>query len=516
MGTLVLAGAAPIVSADTQEIFTCSKPNIPAASAGSTSALGGPYVPVADAAVELNTGLLVYKECVLRVIVDRQKEAATSQIDRTVVNTYNNGNDGQPYYSTEIGRESLAIQDQRRLQNLQGGTLSPLNNAVEGTVRQALARSYTTQRDPTNAFACNYRGNLKSAYKGTIVTDYWTGFSALVDNPACNPYGAYTVSENALARDESYEIYKNMQRLSWAQGTYDKYTVDENGMRITQTPGAVILANGIMSIQSGYRQLQAANDIGQMVGALYAGVANQVLSGNGGLAGITQSSGGQPSYLDQVVANSGRGLITTVNNAALSSLQAALQTERQYNTLVTSMANLLGQTIGSLRARETQCFDLIVEAVCTSGSVQGESCTSKTGGQLTIKRTTGFSQKIIEASIRALATATANNLSASNSIVAKIQQLITVLSASPSSSTAASAALAALAALQPHSSSDVSRAQQDQQSMQTSMANILSKATTDWGDSTDPKVGWCNVNNAEVVKAWDSCWKGNSASCITP
>ena len=58
-------------------IFDCNLNGAYAMSVGSMAATGGVYVPVADATVELNTGILVYKECILREIIVRQREAAT-------------------------------------------------------------------------------------------------------------------------------------------------------------------------------------------------------------------------------------------------------------------------------------------------------------------------------------------------------------------------------------------------------------------------------------------------------
>src|SRR5258708_29502499 len=62
-----------------QGIFGCNR-NAAAlsGSVGAFSATGGTYVPVADYTVELNTGTLVYQQCVLRGIVDRESEAANA------------------------------------------------------------------------------------------------------------------------------------------------------------------------------------------------------------------------------------------------------------------------------------------------------------------------------------------------------------------------------------------------------------------------------------------------------
>ncbi|HEY4488462.1 MAG TPA: hypothetical protein VJB97_03010, partial [Candidatus Paceibacterota bacterium] len=47
-------------------VFGCSLNGSYSMSVGTMSAMGGAYVPVNDASVTLNTGYLVYKECILR------------------------------------------------------------------------------------------------------------------------------------------------------------------------------------------------------------------------------------------------------------------------------------------------------------------------------------------------------------------------------------------------------------------------------------------------------------------
>src|SRR5262245_20097661 len=78
-----------------QGIFGCSR-NAAAlsSSVGAFSATGGVYVPVADYTVELNTGTLVYQQCVLRGIVNRQAESANAALVQKVIQNSLTGNDG--------------------------------------------------------------------------------------------------------------------------------------------------------------------------------------------------------------------------------------------------------------------------------------------------------------------------------------------------------------------------------------------------------------------------------------
>src|SRR4051812_17105738 len=69
-------------------VFGCNLNGAYSMSVGALSATGGAYVPVNDAAVTLNTGYLVYKECVLRGIVVRQREGVTSALTKQMAVTY--------------------------------------------------------------------------------------------------------------------------------------------------------------------------------------------------------------------------------------------------------------------------------------------------------------------------------------------------------------------------------------------------------------------------------------------
>lgn len=101
-----------------QGVFGCSLNGSYSMSVGALSAVGGVYVPVNDAAVTLNTGYLVYKECVLRGVVDRQRENVSATLQRQQINTYAKGRDGQPYFSTDRKGERVEEADRVTLLSL--------------------------------------------------------------------------------------------------------------------------------------------------------------------------------------------------------------------------------------------------------------------------------------------------------------------------------------------------------------------------------------------------------------
>ncbi len=498
-----------------QGIFDCNQNGSYAMSVGALSAIGGAYVPVADAAVELNTGTLVYKECVLREVVDRERESALSAFLKKTYQAIQTGRNGNPLYSVNPQQEALTqVSDPTFVSLVQGGTLSALNPALQAPVTRAASQYYyTTTRAPQSVLTCPYQGDLQAAYQGTPSGSIWDALSAF-QNPACNSAGA-TMLFNNLAQSAIGSALQTWQtELNWGQGFYP--VTDASGNIIT--PPAVVNQSFQQILQSPVQQLQSANDIGQMIGAIYAGVTTQVVSDSQGLAGLSQSVGGQPSYLDQVVAESAAGVRNAAANVALSILGAAQQVEQQYFQAVSSIASALTQAIGQLRSAENQCWNLIIPKVCTSTLSSTNTCTGAGGITLKIATSTAFSQAIISAQITPLATTTVANVQASQKALALIASLI----AGVTNTTSLDAQRVSLQQLdsvvanhQLHTQPDLQNATQQLANVQDSMTTLVQNAVNDWADGTPTgaafnasnTTGWCNVNSQTTLDEWTAAWK---------
>jgi hypothetical protein len=84
-------------------------------------------------------------------------------------------------------------------------------------------------------------------------------------------------------------------------------------------------------------------------------MADQVIS-RGGLTGLSQSTGGAPSYLDRVLQNQLGGLGGTISTGILATLQNLLANEQLYNQTVTSIGQLVQKAMADLQAAEKKCF----------------------------------------------------------------------------------------------------------------------------------------------------------------
>lgn len=510
-----------------QGIFDCNQNGSYAMSVGALGAIGGAYVPVADAAVELNTGTLVYKECVLREVVDREREAATSAFLKRATIGIQTGRDGNPQYVQRPSYELLInAQDPAVLQTLQDGTFKNLPPSTQGVITQAAARGYRAEtRSPQNVLKCPYKGDLAAYSKGTPGTFTWGNFWA-TRAPGCDAVQGYYAAENLLAS----KIARASADLEfqWTTGNgYYARTDDAQDpfARKILTPSINMEQSYQALLDSPVHQLESANDIGQMISALYAGVTTQIISDNKGLAGLTQSSGGQPSYLDQVAAESAQGVRNAAVNAALQILNAAKQVEGAYYQTTNAIATLLSNAISQLRSGERQCWSIVIQKVCATPLAGDNTCfaqgpctvdpvdgtkTCAPGPKLKVATSTAFSQPIITAQITPLATTTLTNITVSQKALQSINNLIGGLTntASLDAQRLALQQLDSLVAQRAlHNQQDLVQVTQQKEAVDASMQTLVQDTVKAWADSGDPVTGWCNVNNSAVIDMWVQKWK---------
>jgi hypothetical protein len=523
---LFLFGSVPFaVSAAIEGPVSCNKNTASPASAGSQTPLGGPYVPVADYAVELNTGLLVYKECVLREMVTTIRKARLTQLDNQVLTQFNSGQGGNPLFggfpSRELGKEESLVSIRTvDIYLNKNDSLSGFNNAVRDKVKNAIGIGYTNARDPRRLFTCPYTGNLEAIYSGSPSGNFWDAFNAVTDYPGCSVLRASELGVIAVARQDAYELYKNRQRLDWGDGIYDLAHYDEDGFRITDTSGKFVGATAENSILSGYIQTREADDINEMTEPLYAAVASQVLSPGaggtggtngggsmGGLAAITSALSGALSYMNALVQSSGGTVIQQGNDIAGGTIAAAGVIEKQYYDAIQANIDVFTNGGNALKAAETACYDKIAQAVCQSGTRSGNTCTATTGATLNISTQTIFSGAVTAPWTNTAGPLT-TNLKESDDKLKAIAALIVKLTTKVVTADQAQAELTNT--IKPHTSTDVQSAQSAKSGYQATVANDSNTATAAWNS------GWCNTNDQTNKNNWIACWSSNASACPHP
>jgi hypothetical protein len=541
-------------------IFGCNQTGSYSMSVGALSAVGGVFVPVNDAAVTLNTGYLVYKECVLRGIVDRMRENETASLLRSISQAYERGRQGLPLFSQNLSLDQRSTYDETVVSSAKGTFLDSIVPAFRDAVKRAVVQGYMAARNvPNQAFACPYQGNISAALNSSPQGDYWDALGNLTWYPGCNPYFAYDIANSAVLGAAATNWGNRFSQLQFGNGSYPVTKYDADGNEIVVTPPALVSANIIQAEQTGFTQLQNANDIDQIIGALFAGITTQVLSDQGGLSGIVNQNGAAPSYLDRVVQESAQGLRNSLANSAIQILTAARQAEQSFLSAMQAIAQNLSDTAATLRAKELACWNIVTVGsadgaslgslphVCYTGiswsSSGGPTCKAPPvctdnpsyvpndpnnpaqlcvdGPTLHIATTTVASHTVIGSSITPLASSTANNVANSQDALVQIGNLIINVS----NSDALDAQRLALQQLDNlvfnhalHNQYDAQNAQQTKDniaaSMSTLVTNTVSGSNNDggWANAPDVATGWCNVKNPAVISAWQRCWNPVSTS----
>ena len=503
------AGSAAAAFDFSQEgIFGCNQTAGASASAGTMAAIGGTYVPVNDAGITLNTGIIVYKECVLRPLQDRLRESAMSALLKKQYIGIETGREGNKRYVVDIKKERQIVDDRAALTYLQG-PLETVHPEYREKIRRALAINYRAETRGSGNQECGYEGDLAMATQNPTENEFSFANFAELRDPACNLFFAYMEKKDERDAVRAEAIANQNTVWDWGRGFYAVTDNEQNPFRETiLTPSSVVQESFQQILGSPVRQLESANDIGLIIGALFASVTTQVLTDSQGLAGLGQSVGGRAPYIDQVARESSQGVIGAAVNAALTILNSARQVEGSFLAVMNTIAENLTQTISGIRNIERQCWALVVPKV---EEYAGQNGIALDRAKIrTSTSTLAFSQQVIDSQITPLAQAALTNLESSQRAVGLIDRLIAGVT-NTSSLTAQRLALQQLDTLVAegalHSQYDVVNATTQGADISSAMDTLRTDTAQAWGDSPDPSVGWCNIQNPTVIQLWAERWK---------
>lgn len=262
-------------------------------------------IVTATAATAVSTGVtadatvgLTVKETILDAIAWAVAKRIVSQMTASIVNWINSGFKGSPAFVTDLKGFMLGVADIAfgDVMLELGGPFSFICSPFKLDIRLALAISYQQAR---NGYpACTLTGalaNLKNFASGDFISGGWDAWFSVTSNPAqYTPYGSILTAQGAL----------NV-RISQTQGREDKYLSFGNGFLSTKdckkvsgaeqctvvTPGKVVQDALTFQLSTGPRSLIAADEIDEILGALFAQLAQQAITGTKGLLGMSANTG---------------------------------------------------------------------------------------------------------------------------------------------------------------------------------------------------------------------------------
>lgn len=306
-------------------------------------------------ASNVSTYSLWLKEYVLDGLGTMIVKQIVRQITSSVVSWINSGFEGSPSFLQNPGSFFLDVADQITGDFIAkaGGPLQDLCSPFSIDIRIALAFKYRPNEQ--KRYACTITtiiNNSKNAVENASINGFtagdfrqggWPAFVSLSTEPQNNIYGAYLSAESDLSwrvanarATQKDEISNGRGFLSWrdpkckaqvkqynanlkkmnssasapSDGTGEGTTLPEGTTAAkpmnydscpVKTPGSVIQESLQNNLNGPLRELEIADEINEVVNALFAQLITQVLQK--GLSGVSSKDESGSSYLDRTIAD---------------------------------------------------------------------------------------------------------------------------------------------------------------------------------------------------------------------
>lgn len=345
----------------------------------SVNVVGGPgsqAARVSAAADQLVAELqqsLVTKEFHYDRIAFLIAKTALQQVVQTTVDWINSGFQGSPAYVTDLEQHMLETADAVAGEFIYGTEIGFLCSPFQLNVQIAL-ESYINQRDFRYA-QCTLSGivgNVDSFLSGNFAAGGWPGLLSMALNPANTQHGATIMAKIELQNrilaaqgQQSIELDWGNGFLSWrnCEGIpmHARGPNDENCP--IATPGATIQDALTINLSTGPEALIEADEINEVISALFGQLLTETFQGVGGLFGLSQTGASGSSYTSQLgSATPGSGQPGSGGTDPATSLVGpAIADERAYQAIWRDVSERATDVVAAANAGGT-CNDSIASS----------------------------------------------------------------------------------------------------------------------------------------------------------
>ncbi|MEK9207182.1 MAG: hypothetical protein AAB922_01780, partial [Patescibacteria group bacterium] len=253
-------------------------------------------------------------ECILKPLAIKLAKEMLFNMTVSIVNWINNGFHGNPSFVKDLNGFLTDIADQAIgdfIQKDLGAGFLCTSFALQ--VKIALAETYLPYRQRAACTLTDVRNNVGGFIKNNN-SGGWENWLQVTTEPQNNVFGATILAQDELARKITTKLDIENKQLDWGKGfrSFEKCESDQEfADRISKekvydgdvvlteskkcektTPGAVVEAQLELALGSKMRQLEVAQDINAIVGALTNQLMSQVIKGAQGLLGAGKKSDG--------------------------------------------------------------------------------------------------------------------------------------------------------------------------------------------------------------------------------
>lgn len=268
------------------------------------------------------------KEWTLDGIAWGLAKIALQEVTGSIVQWIGSGFQGSPSFVTNIEGFLLDIADQAAGDFIYGSELGFLCSPFELDVRLALELHYLNSRDfQVQCTLSDVIGNIDNFISGSFTEAGWEGWFEMAVTPSNNLYGAYAMAEHELGIRIRSAQGGELSLLNFGEGflSWEDCEVDPMyGEEVCSvvTPGQVIEEQLQSSLGFGQESLIVADEIDEIIGALFVELAQQAITGARGLLGVSGGSwNGGGSYVSQLgVEENYDGFVDDSRNAIQTSI----------------------------------------------------------------------------------------------------------------------------------------------------------------------------------------------------
>ncbi len=308
---------------------------------------------VSDAATASGIGSIAVKENFLDGIAWQIINITLKEMVRSVTKWVNSGFKGSPAFVTDLQGFMTDVADKIAGNFIWGNeSLRFLCSPYSLNIKLALDIQYRATR--AYEAQCTISGIIKNTDQflaGDFLQGGWNGWYEVALNPQNNIYGSMLQAQQGLSASIGSAQIAERGLLDFGNGflsvrdpnckanpdSPDDF--DESRCGVV-TPGAVVEGQLNNVLGSGQRRIELADEINELVGALFSQLAGQALSGAGGLLGLTESgySGGRGNYFDQISAE--RATLG-YNNPSTQNFESAINDETKYQNFQKTIVTLI-------------------------------------------------------------------------------------------------------------------------------------------------------------------------------
>jgi hypothetical protein len=306
---------------------------------------------------------------------------ALQQITESTIDWINSGFGGSPAFVQDLGGFLKDSAKKIADEFIYGSALNALCSPFQLNIRIALQLKYANKDVPARCTLSGVVGNVEN-FLNDFSAGGLPGWFELTVNPNNNFFGASAAAESALFGRLSAKKEIDINKLIFGKGFLGKeecnvaqtndvaainaapdgpqkqaniqagvYTANKIVCKIV-TPGETISASLNKALGTGQDSLVAADQINEVISALFAQLAVQVLRGARGLLGTSDSGGdGRPSYLDQI-NNPAFDSVAGGNNIGNDIIIDAIDREEEYRDLYASVVSRADALLARIRVLE--------------------------------------------------------------------------------------------------------------------------------------------------------------------